>query len=142
MGTNDSGVRVVAWLARHFEHGLAEVQMTLPQYRLLAFLSEGPGGASAVADRLAVSRPSVTALVDNLVERGWVSREADADDRRRVLHRLTPDGDEALGTAAAALGEVLDGVLGHLDDDESARVIDGLDLLGEALRRRREVVRQ
>ena len=63
--------------------------MSLPQFRLLAFLSEGEWAASAVADWLAVSRPSVTALVDGLVERGWVERRESPDDRRRVLHHIT-----------------------------------------------------
>ena len=43
---------------------LAEVGLSLPQYRLLAFLSGGPERATALAGWLDVSPPSLTALVD------------------------------------------------------------------------------
>jgi len=33
--------RTAAWLARSLERALAEEGLSLPQYRLLAFLSEG-----------------------------------------------------------------------------------------------------
>ena len=67
--------RVVARLARQVELALATVDLTLPQYRVLILLGEGKEAASALADKLAVSRPSVTGVVDGLVARGLVQRE-------------------------------------------------------------------
>ncbi len=137
MTTNDEAATTIARLSRVFETRLGERSMTLPQYRVLAFLSQGEWAASAVADWLAVSRPSVTALVDGLVERGWVTREHCSTDRRRVLHHLTDDGRAVLGDAGSMLAGVLDGLLGHLDADERRRAEDGLDLLTVALQRHR-----
>ncbi len=133
--------RIIARLARVFETCLADEQsMSLAQYRVLAFLSEGEWAASALADWLSVSRPSVTAMVDGLVERGWVTREHSPTDRRRVLHLLTDDGRRQLGAAADVLTGILDGLLDHLEDDERSRVLEGLDLLQVAAARHNEAV--
>lgn len=131
---------MIARLARVFETRLGEDSMTLPQFRVLAFLSEGEWAASVLAEWLAVSRPSITGIVDALVERGWVERHDSPTDRRRVLHQLTPAGREALATSNAGLDGTLDKLLDHLDDGERARALDGLGQLAEAMRRHRETV--
>lgn len=138
--SSEDSVRVIARLARIFETRLADEPMTLPQFRVLAFLSEGEWAASALADWLAVSRPSITALVDGLVERGWVERRESPDDRRRVLHQITPAGVEVLATSSSHLADTLDALLDHLDDTERARAVDGLAQLSVAMRRHREAV--
>lgn len=140
MQHNEAAVRAVARLARVFEKRLADDGMTLPQFRVLSFLSEGEWAASKVADWLAVSRPSLTSLVDGLVERGWVERKESPTDRRSVLHHLTPAGRDRLQQATELLAGGLDGLLDHLDDDERARAEDGLALLHAAMRRHHEAM--
>ena len=95
--------RTVAWLAKSLERALAEEGLSLPQYRLLAFLSEGSAAATALAGHLAVSPPSLTALADGLVARGLVERRSDDTDRRRVAHVVTQKGLAALGDADGAV---------------------------------------
>lgn len=135
MSLNDQGLLAVAHLARHLEKALGEDGMTLAQYRVLAFLSHGESAASALAERLVVSRPSVTALVDGLVEQGWVERKVSEADRRCVLHELTADGRRRLERATAVLADGIGGLLDHLHDDERARAEDGLAMLHLAVRR-------
>lgn len=93
--------RVIARLARQVELGLAPLDLSLSQYRVLSFLSDGSAAASALADKLTVTRPSVTGVVDGLVARGLVQRDPDPDDRRRVGHRLTGEGHRVLAAADA-----------------------------------------
>jgi long-chain acyl-CoA synthetase len=96
--------RAAARLARVVENALTPVDLSLPQYRMLIFLSEGGSeAASALAGMLGVSRPSVTALVDGLVARGLAQRCADPVDRRRVTHTLTAAGLDALHRADDAV---------------------------------------
>jgi DNA-binding MarR family transcriptional regulator len=140
MPTNDAAVRAVARLGRVFEKRLADEGMSLPQFRVLAFLSEGEWAASKVAEWLAVSRPSLTSLVDGLVEQGWVERREDPTDRRSVLHQITASGRTRLAEATEALDEGLGSLLEHLDDDERARAEDGLALLHTAMHRHYESV--
>lgn len=90
---------MVARLARQVELALGTVDLTLPQYRVLILLDGGQEAASALAEKLAVSRPSVTGVVDGLVARGLVERHHDRDDRRRVGHELTDPGRRLLGAA-------------------------------------------
>src|SRR6188472_796666 len=69
------------WAAHCQAHGLSIVG-----FQVLALL-EMHGGLpmTRLADELGVALPNATGIVGRLVERGIVSREDDANDRRRVL---------------------------------------------------------
>ena len=126
--------RSVARLARHVEQALGDVGLSLPQYRVLAYLVELDGAAaSPLAGRLGVTRPSVTALVDGLVGRGLVERRACDVDRRRVEHHLTEAGAAVLADADAAVEARLDRLAEGLDPERAADAHRGLDAWGEAL---------
>jgi long-chain acyl-CoA synthetase len=93
----------LARLARQVELAVTTVNLTLSQYRVLAILGDGCEAASVLADKLAVSRPSVTGVVDGLVARGLVRRDHIEDDRRRVDVGLTDAGRVLLSAADAAV---------------------------------------
>jgi long-chain acyl-CoA synthetase len=121
--------RTAAWLAKQVEIGLDTVDVSVPQYRILALLDERPAVSSALAERLAVRPPSVTAVVDGLVARGLVERRTVAADRRRVDHVLTPEGLRVLGLADEAVDARLAEIAGCLDDPaDTQRAIDSLVL--------------
>lgn len=124
-------------LARQVAVALGDLELSPSQYRLLLFLSEGNAAASAVAGRLAVSRPSVTALADGLEKRGLLQRKADPTDRRRVAHELTDAGRDTLAAADAAVAEQITGIAAHLDADQAKQALEGLALWNEALTRAR-----
>ncbi len=90
---------MLARIARQIELALSATDLTLPQYRVLILLCERKEEASALADKLGVSRPSVTGVVDGLVARGLVQRRHDPEDRRRVRHWLTLEGRRLLAHA-------------------------------------------
>lgn len=125
--------RVAARLAKVVERALTDLDLSLAQYRLLGNLAEGPSLASTLAERLIVSRPSITALADGLVERGLVTREGEAADRRRVMHLLTPGGREVLNAADTAIEARLDTLAYELSEPERRRAFKGLDAWGKAL---------
>jgi DNA-binding MarR family transcriptional regulator len=56
---------------------------------LLLLWDGGPCTMTRLADRIALSRPALTSLVDRLELDGWVERASDPRDRRQVLVRLT-----------------------------------------------------
>lgn len=125
--------QAAARLARVVERALGEVELTLPQYRLLGFLALGPEAAAALADKLTVSRPTITAVVDGLVAAGLVARQRTEVDRRRVDHTLTPAGQAALERADKAVGERLASLLAVLPPERQASAVDGLEALRAAL---------
>lgn len=67
---------------------------------VLLFLEDGSEPAR-LADRLRVSRQSMTGLLDRLENAGCVSREAHETDRRRKVVRLTAKGLEIVRTVAS-----------------------------------------
>jgi long-chain acyl-CoA synthetase len=93
----------LARLARQVECAVATVDLTLAQYRVLAILGDGREASSKLAEKLAVSRPSVTGVVDGLVARGLVRRDHTPDDRRRIDVGLTDAGRLLLAAADAAV---------------------------------------
>jgi len=131
--------RTAARLARQLELALAEVDLSLPQYRILILLDEGKVAASALADRLAVSRPSVTAVVDGLVTRGLVERHHDPDDRRRVGHDITADGRLVLKKADESVDRRLSEIASLVDSTRAEGAFEGLDCWRMALDAHRTV---
>jgi long-chain acyl-CoA synthetase len=125
--------RVAAWLAKRVEVALAQVDLTLPQYRVLGILGEGAAAASGLADRLAVRRPSITALIDGLVARDLVDRRQEDADRRRVALRLTDEGVRILAEADHAVDEYLVSIAGHLPDKDEAMALRSLELWARAM---------
>lgn len=128
-----SGARTVARLARHVEVALAGCELSVPQYRLLSLLSEGSVNASTLAQRLVVSRPSVTALVDGLVARGMVERGTDPADCRHVTHLVTELGGQVLAEADRAAAARLRDLATHLVPDDFPDASAGLAAWGRAL---------
>jgi long-chain acyl-CoA synthetase len=118
----DAGPTIVR-LARWVELALAEVELSPSQYRALAFLSEdgAAAAASALAGRMSLSKPTITALVDGLVHRGLVERRPSEVDRRRVEHLLTDEGRRVLLEAD------------HLDAGDRASAMQGLRPWARAL---------
>ena len=109
-------VRTLARLARVLERSCGEI--TLPQYRLLAMIAEGSERATALAGKLALAKPSVSAMVDALVERNLVTRAGVDGDRRAIRLQLTAAGEAALRSAEATMTENLQPLLDRCGDPE------------------------
>ncbi|HEV3310845.1 MAG TPA: MarR family transcriptional regulator [Chloroflexota bacterium] len=86
-----------------------------PQQHLLLLMVRGHESYPRVsigdiAERLQVRHHSASLLVERMVQRGLVSREIDAADRRRALVALTPTGQDVLDRITIAnrreLGEL------------------------------------
>jgi long-chain acyl-CoA synthetase len=125
--------RVAAWLSKRVEVALAEMDLTLPQYRVLGILAEGSAAASGLADRLAVRPPSITAVIDGLVARGLVDRRQEDVDRRKIALRLTEEGARIVAEADRAVDEYLSSIAACLPPKDEATVLRSLELWGEAL---------
>jgi long-chain acyl-CoA synthetase len=129
----EAATRAAARLSKAVEMALDEVGLSLPQYRLMMLLADGSSVATSLARRLTVSRPSITALADGLVDRGFVARMTDARDRRCVTHSLTLTGHTALTQGDHAVRTRLETVVSHLPARKRRTAVDGLALWLEAL---------
>ncbi len=118
-------MRTIARLARVLDCALGD--LSLPQYRVLAAVDDGGERATALATGLALAKPTVTAAVDGLVERGYLVREPVPGDRRGLRIALTPRGRQALEDAEQAMVQRLRVVL-EADRRDEPDGADGGDL--------------
>ncbi len=80
-------------LARQVEAALADEGLTIDQWRVLDVLADGEGQTmSEIATAIVVPGPTLTKIVDRLVDAAAVYRLVDARDRRRVLAFLSDSG--------------------------------------------------
>ncbi len=96
--------------------------------RLLSFSRRGSLPLNKIGERLMVHPTSVTNVIDRLAAQGYVSRETDPDDRRRVLAALTPEGEKVLAEATEALTGIEFGV-GVLTSEQRRAASDLLRVL-------------
>jgi long-chain acyl-CoA synthetase len=134
--------RSIGWtttrLARNVELALATIDLSTAQYRMLLQLAQGDEASTSLARKLAVSAPSVTAVVDGFVNRGAIERTHSEEDRRRVSLALTPIGLALLAVAEAVVSARLEGIADELENEESIRsALSALDLWAEALEKAR-----
>ncbi len=112
-----AAARTLALVARVLERAAGD--LTLAQYRVLALVAAGDERASHLALRLAVGKPTVTAVVDGLAERGFLERRADPDDRRATRLVLTGAGREALDSAETEMARRVGALVDRADDREA-----------------------
>jgi len=110
-------VRGLALAARSLEQAAGD--LTLAQYRVLAYVAAGAERSSLVARGLALAKPTVTAAVDGLVERNLLTREAVEGDRRSLRLAVTAAGEAALCDAERSMGERLDEIVEHARDPDA-----------------------
>src|ERR1700736_5047408 len=126
--------RTVARLARHVDVALSAIDLSTSQYRMLVQHEQGAEASTSLARKLAVSAPSVTAVVDGLVQRGAIERTHSKQDRRKVSLELTEEGRALLAQADAVVQARMDLLAESLGDAERARsAIAAVDLWAEAL---------
>lgn len=122
-------VRALARAARLLERACDG--LSLAHYRVLAAVASGDERASRIASRLALGKPTISASVDALCQRGLLVRTGVEQDQRAVALKLTPAGAAVLATAEKAMTERLDTVVARTADP--AAVLDALAALGEAI---------
>jgi DNA-binding MarR family transcriptional regulator len=100
---------------------------------ILSFSGQMTAGDLAKATGLTTA--SITGVVDRLEQSGFVRRERDEQDRRRVLIHL--ETKRALGTVAPVFGPMMAAwqrVADRFDDDELALIVDFYDRMEQILR--------
>jgi DNA-binding MarR family transcriptional regulator len=91
----------------------------------LQLLSEqGPASQQGLADALSLDPSNVVGLLNELEERGLITRRRDRADRRRHIVELSPLGEDELGLAYARLSDVEDELLSALSTQERATLYD------------------
>ena len=91
------GVRLVVSLYREFEQVARKGDLSMAQYRTLLYLLGGSRRAGELAAANAVTKPTVSAMINGLRQQGWVADAADETGDGRVTRVELTGG----GTATA-----------------------------------------
>ncbi|MCC9709643.1 MarR family transcriptional regulator [Streptomyces sp. MNU76] len=119
---------------RRVQSVLEEFDCTIEAWRVLDLLSDGEGhNMTALADHAFLPAPTLTKLIDQLVDQNLVFRRVDPADRRRVLAQLTPRGMQRRQRLSRAVRADWGEVEPLLGQDEEERLQTLLDQLAGAL---------
>lgn len=103
-------------------------EMTMPQFDVMAALERNPEGMtmSSLSEALMVSNGNVTGIIDRLMARKYVAREAFAGDRRRFIVRLTPAGLDQFRSVATLHESWVDELMSAVEIDQAENAIGKL----------------
>jgi DNA-binding MarR family transcriptional regulator len=135
----------VARAVRRLDMALAEMHlgisggmgMTAAELLAIAHLGmEGDLGPTDLSRRLHLRTGAITALLDRLSERGYVTREPHLSDRRKVVVHLTAKGrDEVMAHLGPMVDEVI-GLVRRLPEADRRTIGRFLDELAELVTHR------
>jgi DNA-binding MarR family transcriptional regulator len=132
-------IPVTLWALRaHMRTHRTPESLSMPQFGAMLYLRRHDGASlSEAAEYLELALPSASKLINGLVERGVVSRQAHPADRRRVSLGLTPAGRRLLEAVHEANVTFLAQLLAGLSPSERATVADAMRALRAAVRPQR-----
>ncbi len=116
---------VAIFMEETASHGVTPVQ-----FAILNALMDTPGEDQVtLSGRVAFDAATSGSVIGRLEARGWIRREPDAQDKRRKLLWVTPEGEKAVVRMKRAVSRAQARILGKLDEQESARLLQLLDKL-------------
>jgi DNA-binding MarR family transcriptional regulator len=130
--------RRLGYLLKHAQLRMAELTAAaLAPYvingrelAVLLVLSDGPPASQQqAAQRLAIDRTTMVAMLDTLEGKGLVSRHPDADDRRRNVVELTDAGRDILQRAVKASDDAERALLAPLSPRAAQQLRDSLQAI-------------
>lgn len=115
--------RAARALARRFDQALQPLGLTNGQFSLMMSLNRPKApGVGSVAELLTMDRTTLTAALKPLQRRGLVTVEADPDDRRGRLLRLSAKGKNLLAKAAPVWEQTHARIEAMLEEGEPDRL--------------------
>lgn len=97
--------------------------VSFPQFFLLTYLSsEEYLTMSDIAKKMGHSTAAATGLVDRLEKLGYVERVHAAEDRRKIMVRITRKGEQLVSRMRSEIASDLAGILAGMDEDQADSV--------------------
>jgi DNA-binding MarR family transcriptional regulator len=110
-----------------------DLDLTMPQFKLLLLIASRKGlRVGDLAQRLGVTPPTVTIMLDRLVDHGLVRREDDPVDRRLVIACMTAKGLRLLQRLNVHLDTEVAECMSDLSPEDLHSLLIGLEALQRA----------
>ncbi len=127
--------RLYFQIRSHPMEAWSEIELTVPQLRTLFLLSAGPKRMGEIATYLGTALSSATTVVNAVVNKGLVERSQDLNDRRVVLCRLTPPGQEEVERLWHIRRIRVEAIANLLTPQELETVVEAMEILAGAVGR-------
>jgi len=115
------------------------LNLSIGQLKSLFFISNrGTTSLGKLAEALRVTPTNTTGIVDRLMKRGLITRTENPEDRRMLMLRTTPLGDELIGELRQKRKEHMIELFTRLTDEEVAAVTKSLKIMIKAIEAKRE----
>lgn len=112
------------------QRALAEDDLKVVSFSCLSIIVENPGIVqSQLADILRMERSNLVVIIDQLEERGLITRTKVPTDRRRYALTATLRGRHLRDRAAQRIRQAEDALFGRLEEEDRARLIAALTRL-------------
>ena len=107
---------------------ITELDLSITQMKTLHVLADNGSEVSVkgLSDRLGLSLPGASRIVDTLMRRGWLERREDPDDRRMKRVRITAEGRKVLDRIETARLAGLEDYAASLTPEQRARLSSAL----------------
>jgi DNA-binding MarR family transcriptional regulator len=104
--------------------------LTIPQFRALAFLNRNEGSSLLkLANHMGLTPPSTCRLMDGLIARGMVTRQDNPADRRCVQLVVTSNGISILDASTGGTLAYLAGKLGNVGANDREVIVKAMKSL-------------
>ncbi|MEJ2638092.1 MAG: MarR family winged helix-turn-helix transcriptional regulator [Desulfosarcinaceae bacterium] len=122
--------KIMQAITLHSRSLVKQVGLTGPQLILLKAVAKSEGmPVGEIAKAISLSQATVTGILERMVKRGLVSRQRSERDKRQVLIRLTPAGEQILAQAPPLMQASFLKQLQHLEDWEQTMILSALQRL-------------
>ncbi len=109
---------------------------------LTALADTGHATAGDIATRTGLTTGAVTRMVDRLEHAGWVTRETDRDDRRRVIIRPVPARQAEIGPLFKGMSTAWAHALADYPDEQITLILDLFARMRDVAREQAALIRQ
>jgi len=103
--------------------------ITIEQFHILRHMRKGIGSVSELAEVKQISRSAISQALDTLVDRGFITRRQDREDRRHIHLELTPAGNDLLDAVFQENRAWMASKMTGLTPEELNMLLEAMDLL-------------
>ena len=112
----------------------AVTELSMSQLNAIKILwQSGELTMNELAEQLAVSPPSASAMVDRLVEKGVINREHSTKDRRKVVVRISPEAEKIAEEIKSNILQFFVGLVDKIGEETAQQWCDVLTRVKSAL---------
>lgn len=120
-------------LARYLNSNQLDTTLTMIQLRTVMYISDhGKVKPTEIAKNFMITPASVTSQIDTLVERDWIERVFNQNDKRVIEVRLTDEGRKLLPKEIDKLNESCSWIFNSLDTTEQKTLLALLEKISSS----------